>query len=413
MNDYSSFGFRVKKQIEHELQQGKEDDAILILKSFQSECTSAKPAEPQVPAGFLLLSVAIRNKCTKFVRFLCLEFAPNNRAMHEIPYGGKTSLMYAIYTGCEEMALFLHSLGICDVNLHPDDRKSALEEAECRGMGQLLLVLLRDPQVKLTNDEGYYKDALLRVLANYGTQYQDVILKRLACDINRRFRRDDPAAQSPHYLLSCLVKQNDADLVLHVLDHPAIDITQICQFHLSALVFALFITAHDHAAFASIVLRLNHAQRKNALREWQEVLNLPPMGGPNMSPLIPQCIVPNRCPSNFHSGFSHDQLVKNATPKRFGWIAYPLNQYGLQVFGLFLLYQDGYVAGDMGNGWKRYFYILQKLPLDMQMVMCRRLHGSDKDIYTGKQIEECTRKHLGWYAVYANTQQDIANKRGK
>jgi hypothetical protein len=70
------------------------------------------------------------------------------------------------------------------------------------------------------------------------------------------------------------------------------------------------------------------------------------------------------------------------------------------VFGLFLLFQDGYVEGKLPQKWQRFFNIMLQLPIDLQMVMCCRLEGRWKDYYTDVEVEGSVRKHLEWYGMY-------------
>jgi hypothetical protein len=323
---------------------------------------------------------------------------------HLTPYGG-TSLLQAIRDGSEEIALFLYSLGIFDLNMCYHPYELVLEEAESKKMSTLLLALLRDPLVKLYDNREYYLDVVFRVFCSYGNDWQDAILKRLALDLNRKFSIIGSTGMEVDYFFPSLVIRGHLDLVVLALNHPAIDIRDLDMKHLGRFTRTVFAFMHYHDLFASIVLRLNHAQRSYALRVWG-LLALDQRDrqlalGTIMGTRTPQCLVPITCPNGEDSGFSHDQLTRDTTAERFGRIAYRLRRYGLHVFGLFLLYQEGYVDGKMGDGWKRYFDILLQLPLEMQMLMCRRLQGSAKDLFATKEIDGSLRGHLVWYGQYS------------
>lgn len=49
---------------------------------------------------------------------------------------------------------------------------------------------------------------------------------------------------------------------------------------------------------------------------------------------------------------------------------------------------------------RQYFKLMIDLPLQLQMVMCRRLEGSGKGYYTTYQINGSVRKHFDWYGLY-------------
>jgi len=70
------------------------------------------------------------------------------------------------------------------------------------------------------------------------------------------------------------------------------------------------------------------------------------------------------------------------------------------IFALSLLYCDGYLAfKEMTDvrkhqGTKRFFHILGKLPLDIKMILIRRIFFSPKIFFLSNQTEDALKRIL-------------------
>jgi hypothetical protein len=409
-----------------------EDCAISLLSDYQSRSFNPQLLlETKLSDGYNLLCIAIAHKSLKLVSYLCLEFAPGNVAMHHRlgDDGISTSLEIAIAEDAKDIALFLHSLHLVVVNHSTPNRTPLLIKAFDKRMDNLVVALLKDPVLNISDKDNFEYLIFQRLIMWGREKIVMAVVGHLARSLNRLIGQDKYSFPMPGYLFAFITRTLPFELVIQAINHPSVDLQRLDDGHLQTFIGHMLLSGPTCALFVPTVLRLTHHQRRLALPMWIAISfeNEGKQGHVNWQEFAPKlkCFVPGPCARKTGREYTGKELERDATPERFGYLAYHLLGYGLDALTLFLLYQDGYlgwdVEGDEGakknlskremkkrnmvSRWKRYFGILEQLPMEMQMLLCRRLEGSPKDLYTGEEIEGSLRKHLRWYGDYANMQK--------
>jgi hypothetical protein len=363
-----------------------------------------------------LVDLAIAFNSLQLVKYLCLEYYGPEQIIH--PNFKHAYLLMAIDRYREDIALFLYSLDcVDDDRLIASDRREWFRKAAQHKLYRLLLTFLKDSTISLLDPCGFYDHAVYDVLCSNNNDLFNALLVRMGPHLNNKvFSDSGSSAGLAFYLFEELLNPPRIEVVEKIIEHPCVDLTTLKDEHIKLFFTQLCWLDHNHALCASAMLRLSHPQRRLALDSWRKAWAVyyqpvPQSDGSRES--LSACVVPRHCNSEHSTHFSEEELQRDATPERFGRLAYKLLNYGQNFFGLFLLYQEEFLAGKVDDGWQRLLNIMLGLPLDLQMVMCRRLEGSAKNIYTGKEVSASVEKHLRWYAQYANIQQDVENKKGK
>jgi hypothetical protein len=250
----------------------------------------------------------------------------------------------------------------------------------------------------------FYDPAVHGVLTSNNHDLLNALLVRVGPHLNYKVSLESgPWADIPFYLFELLLSYDRIDVIEKIIEHPCVDLRTLEDNHLRIFFSQLYLLGHSHILFASVMLCLSHAQRKLAFHSWDMPRPLYLKLGTKTDMLnksLVACVVPGYCESPESSNLSEEELQRDSNPGWFGRLAYKLLKYGQNIMGLFLLYQDGYVEGKLSKKWERFFNILLKLPLEMQMLMCQRLQGSAKYLFTLKEIDGSLRKHLEWFGMY-------------
>jgi hypothetical protein len=369
-----------------------EEHAIALLRDYKEHNPGLHDADlvGSIHEGDMLLRQAIRYKSLSLVQYLCLEFAPNYHDIHYKNFDGSTSFHMAVVLGLEPIALFLHSLNVIDVRRTGPLPQDILPiKAFFKKTDKLLMALIRDPAVNFCAQEFTYSFAVIDCLILRNEETQSAMLERVGPQLNWRVMDPDAKTINKYpFIFAVLGRVRPWKYVLMILNHPSVDLKTLSETHLHNFIWNLCLNYHDPNIFFNVFCRLSQDQRWQARLAWVDCTKAHYLPG-----------------SNRYSNLDESQRKADDIIRE-GPICTLINHIESQlgrehlVFGLFLLFQDGYVEGKLPQKWQRFFNIMLQLPIDLQMVMCCRLEGRWKDYYTDVEVEGSVRKHLEWYGMY-------------
>jgi hypothetical protein len=350
--------------IEKNLADGNEQEAIALLK----ESTHLKPyyvVGCVLPDQRSLMSIAIDHRALQLVRFMCLEYAPESVTLNLMCYTSRNPLRYAVIAGAEDIALFLHALDIIDVNKADVGSCHVLSYTFEQNFLRLYGAILKNPNVNLLDDNQQYFRPVRRIFESGKWEYIKLLLNRIAGDLDRLVSRwIFLGSLYPQYILGIVAGTRNNHLITQVLDHPAVCLSSLQIEHVVEFATILCVNGARPYLLANVLLRLSPKQRvkvtENCLQE-------------NMEEMCNLLQWPIRC---------------------------RYLQHGLFVFTLFLLYQDGYLQGAIPEAWQRFFTILRRLPLELQMLSCRRLDLQSIEYYLPSKVSTGLANHFSYYLEY-------------
>lgn len=350
--------------IEVNLAGGNEQGAIALLE----DSSHLKPnyvVKNVLPDQRSLMSIAIDHGALQLVRFLCLEYAPKSVSLYLMCYTSRNPLRYAVSVGAEDIGLFLHSLDVIDVNKADVISSHVLTDTLEHNLLRLYGAVLSNPKVNLIDENQHYFRPVRRILESGKWDYIKLLLNRLAGDLDRFVSRwIFLGTLYPQYILGIVAGTRNNHLIVQVLNHPAVCLSSLQIEHIMEFTATLCLNGARPYLLANVLLRLNPKQRLQVTENCLQG---------NMKEMCKLLRWPIRC-KYLHRG--------------------------LFVFTLFLLYQDGYLQGAVPEAWQRFFSILRRLPLELQMLSCRRLDLQATEYYLPSEISTSLANHLSYYVEY-------------